>query len=242
MAHKAGTGTSRGKTFLWALLVLLALGVSFMSSKLASYYDGLNNFSFSVRSSDRAASKNDLEVLKQSYVSFSDMGLRYFADKFLFKDMFKYEAATMMVNEDWESAIDALTGHEDDPYALYMRSVAKYRFLYEAYQSDGAKKDKSIKEEILRRVSEEVRPDFESSVKKDLEVPGNFNAVFDFDLTSDPDATRKAMETPRPSQRFMLGLKPGDGQPGAKGRVKRSLPEKRLDDKSPGSGELRKKG
>lgn len=242
MSRKARTKTGRGKAFLWALLVLLALGASFMSSKLASYYDGLDNFSFSIRSSDRAASKNNLEVLKQSYVSFSGMGLRYFADKFLFKDMFKYEAATMMVNEDWESAIDALTGHEDDPYALYMRGVSKYRFLYEAYQSDGAQKDKSIKEEILQRVPEEVRPDFESSVRKDLKIPGNFNAVFDFDLTSDPEATRKAMETPQPSRRFMLGLKPNEGKPDAKGRVKRSLPEKRIDDKSPGSGELRKKG
>ena len=241
MAHKGRTRIGLGKTFFWVLLVLLALGVSFMSSKLASYYEGLDNFSFSVRSSDRASSKNNLEVLKQSYVSFSGMGLRYFADKFLFKDMFKYEAATMMVGEDWESAIDVLTGHEDDPYALYMRGVAKYRFLYEAYQSDGAKKDKSVKDEILRRVSEEVRPDFESSVKKDLKVPGNFKAVFDFDLTSDPDATKKAMETPRPSRRFVLGLKPEEGQP-AKGRTKRSLPEKRIDDKSPGSGELRKKG
>lgn len=240
MAKKVKERMGLGKIIAGSFIVLLSMGVSYVLSELAFYNRTLDRFSLSVRNYDRQESEKGLKALKESYLSFSALRLQYFADKYLFKDMYKYEAATTIVNEDYEKAIDMLSGHDDDAAALNMRGVAKYRILYSAYRSDAANKDKKIKEDIVRKVLEEVRPDFESAVKKGSGSANEFNYAYNYDLTSNPESAKKALESARPGLRFILGIKVEGRGPKAPGRVKPG--EKRLDDPAPGSGDTRKKG
>lgn len=242
MAKKAKERTGPGKIIAGFVVVLLFMGASSFFSKLADLNDTLDEFSLSVRNYDRDGANKGLEALKRSYVSFSDLKLQYFADRFWFKDMYLYEAAVAIVNEDFEKVIDPnwIRGHEDDYRALSMRGISKFRVLHAAYHSEAARKDQKLKDDILRMVLEEVKPDFEAAVKKGPGPAKDFNSAYNYDQTSDPKSARKALESVRPGLRFILGIKVEGQGPKRPGRVKPG--EKRVDDPSPGSGDTRKKG
>lgn len=234
--------SSRGfrRLIIYAVTLVFLSATSFLFFKFASYYRALEGFSLSIRSYDRIDSEKRFKDLKDSYNSFSAIGLRYFADKYLFKDMYKYEAAVAHVNEDFEKSINILTGHEDDSGALNMRGVAKFRILHAAYHSQAARSNPKLKEEILRKVLEEVRPDFESAVKKGPGPAEDFDSVFNYDLTSNPNSAKMALESVRPMPRFILGMQAEGRRPGLRGRMRPR--EKRLEDATPGNGDVRKKG
>lgn len=230
-----------GRWILAAVAVFLGLCASFAFYQLSTYNRALEQFNLGIRSYDRSESKKGLDAVKASYLSFSSLGLQYVADKYLFKDMYKYEAAENIVEEDYEKAIGLLSGHDDDREALNMKGVAKFRILHAAYHSEAADKDKKIKDDILRRVLEEVRPDFEASVKKGHGPAEDFNPIYNYDLTSDPNSAKAALESVRPTLRFTLGINVQGKDPGKTGRVKPG--QKRMDEPvAPGSGNAKKRG
>ena len=239
MSNKTGLKMGLGKWMIVLSLVIISVFASMVFSRLSRYSQALEDLSLSLSQYDRKGSEKGLESLKESYASFSNLGLQYFADKYLFKDMYKYEANIAHVNEDYEKAIDLLRGHDDDYEALNMRGVAKFRILYAAYHSEAAGKDQKIKEDILRRVLEEVKPDFENAVKKGPGPTYDFDSAYNYDLTSDPKLAKMALEAIRPPPRFILGIRVEGKGPRIPGRVN---PDKRLDDPMPGSGDSRKKG
>lgn len=239
MTKKTVNRMSWGRLITGAVIVSLSIIASILFSRLAVYNRELGNFSLAVSSSDRQAAEKGLANLKKSYSFFSNLGLQYFADRYLFNEMYKYEAAVSYVNEDWEKTVDLLAGHEDDFSALYMRGIAKFKILHAAYHSAAAKKDKQIRDDILRRVLEEVRSDFEAAVKAGPGPDLNFNSSYNYDLTSDPASAQRALESIKPAPRFILGTKSQGDKPG---RERKRPLDKRVDDPSPGSGDLRKRG
>lgn len=242
MTQKAVARISLGKVGFGIIVVVLSFLASFLFSKLADFNDTLDEFSLSVRNFDRDGANKGLEALKKSYVSFSDLKLQYFADRFWFKDMYLYEAAVAIVNEDFEKVIEPnwIRGHEDDYRAHSMIGVAKFRVLHAAYHSEAAGKDKKLKDDIHKKVLDEVSPDFKAAVEKGPGPAKDFNSAYNYDLTSDPKSARKALESVRPGLRFILGIKVEGQGPKRPGRVKPG--EKRVDDPYPGSGDTRKKG
>lgn len=240
MAKTKSIRMSLGRWIVVGILLSICFSASFVLFKYSSYLKALDEFSLAVKNFDRSEVAVKLNVLKKSYVSFSNLGLQYFADNYLFEDMYKYEAAAAFIDEDWEKAISLLASHEDDHQALNNRGVAKFRILHEAYHSEAAGKDKKIKEEILEKVLEEVRPDFEAAVKTGPGPDIDFNSSYNYDLTSDPEMAKKALESVRPTVRFILGIKvEGDGPKGPN-RVRPG--DKRIDDPTPGGGSTKKKG
>lgn len=241
MTKKKLAKLGRVKITLWVAMVILSLCVSFISSKWAEHSRNVNQFNLSVQNHDRGKAEKDLETIKKSYASFSELGLKYFADKYLFKDMYLYEAALHYVNEDYEKTIDLVSGHESDFRALSLRGMSKFRILHAAYHSEAAKKDKKIKEYIHGRVLEEVKPDFEQAVRSGPGLFKDFDSAFNYDLTSDPKSAKKALESMPLPAKLILGIKndgegPGD-QPDRQGPS-----DLRLDNPAPGSDEIKKRG
>lgn len=240
MAKKVRERVGLKKIILGLVIVLISVGASFILYKLANYNKTFDEFSLSVRNYDRLGSEKGFEALKKSYVSFSNLGLQYFADKYLFKEMYKYEAALAQVNEDWEKVSDFLADHDDDCQAQNMLGIAKFRVIKESYQSDAAKNNQNLKDENFKKVLEQVNPYFESAVKKCSGSPEYFNYAYNYDLTSDPELAKRALESVRPGLRYVLGIKvEGDG-PKRPGRSRSE--QKRIDDPDPGGGDAKKRG
>jgi len=176
------------------VLSVLFFGVSFLASDLSVFYGHFNSFSYSVRNYDRDEAVQGLENLKSDYGVFSSWKLRYFADRYFFNETYRYEAAVSILNENFEKAVNEdLKNREDDYYASYMLGIAKFKILHIAFQQAMAKKDKKQMAAILGLVLKQVRPDFEKCVKNGPGPAGNFNCSFDYDITSDPKSTQKAL-------------------------------------------------
>lgn len=232
------------RTVLWfAVIVAVSIPAYFLSRALANYNDHLNRFSFYAKNADKDGAAAELANIKNDYLILSRWQLKYFADTFLLNDLYLYEAEADFLNENYEEAIDRLKGHENDPRALYLMGISKFRVLYSAYHSDAAKRDESVKKDILKRVIEEVSPDFEGAVKKGPGPSKAFNYSYDYDLASDEGAAKKAMEGMPKHPQYVLGIKDQEGaQKGKAPGKKKDKEEKRVDDPTAGQNDTRKKG
>lgn len=224
------------------VITIFSLSAFFVFRALAQYSNNLDRFSFYSANNDKDGTANELVNLKNNYLEFSRWHLKYFADTYLFKDMFLYEARTAFLNEDYEGSLEWLKGHEDDPRAFYMSGIAKFRVLKAAYHSDAASKNEEIKNEIINKVMDDVRSDFEAAVKKGPGPTKAFNYSFDYDLSSDKKSAKQAMESLPQQPKFILGMK--KAQPGKDGKLpgKKDKSERRVDDPTAGQNDARKKG
>jgi len=230
MSKKTGrkSGFWLGLCFVFAVLSFV---VSFPASGLSVFYGHLNSFSYGVRNYDRDEVEKGLKNLENDYNVFSGWKLRYFADRWLFDKMYRYEAAVSIVNEDYEKAEETLKDHGDDYYASYMLGIAKFKTLRPAFQQATAKKDKEQMAAILVLVLKEVSPDFEKCVKEGPGPADNFNCSFDYDLTSNPESALKALMSQKPVPQYVLGIpggkNPNDGEPEKKGPPRLNPNEKK---------------
>ncbi len=208
---------SRVAVIVGFMLVTLSLLISVPLSNMANLNDHLDMFSSCIKNGDKDGAEKALKQLKADYNYLADMKLRYFADNFWFADVFLYEADIAYLAEDYDRVEKLLSGHENDYRAAYLAGLYKYRLFQSASQK--AKTEK-VKKEILSRAMERTMPDFEKCVKDGLGIVSNFNCSFDYDLVSNPESIKNALQNPKSGPKFILGIPAipsGSGQkPGQK--------------------------
>ncbi len=246
---RSKTNRKRG---LWIsggfILSVLVLGASFLASDLSVFFSHLNSFSYSVRNHDRDEAVQGLENLKSDYNVFSSRKLQYFADRWLFNKMYRYEAAVSILNENFEKVLNEdLKNRDDDYYVSYMRGIAEFKILRIAFQQAMAKKDKKQMAAIHKLVLERARPHFEKCVKEGPGPAKNFNCSYDYDITSNSSAAMKALMSQEPEPQYILAPpSPADKEkksPGGKEPDKKGPPQLTPDEKkNAGRGGAKKVG
>ena len=214
MSKQLQAGSGWKKILFGFLGVLLSLVVAFFASNLGDFYDHLDQFNSRVKDYDKEAAQGELEILRNYYSSFSGWGLRYLADKYLLSDMFLYEAEVAYLAEDYGAAIDGLKDHQDNPLALHIIGSSKFMVLRAAYQEDKARGGKNGKA-IIKKILDEVNPDFKKAVELGPGPAKAFEYSWNYDCTSNDDCLKRALESPKPKPKFVLGTsgKPTPGKP-----------------------------
>lgn len=225
------------------ILMVLAMGGAWLSSRLGNFYRQLNDFSWQVKEADFKAAQRSLAKLQQSYTDFNFWGMRYLADRFWFRKMFFYQARINYLGEDYEKVISALDQKKEDYQARHLLALAKYRIWQDAYQ---AEKDPKTRGEMVKKMISEVLDDLGEAVRMGPGPAVDFNLSFNYDLLSDERSAQKALANVRPAPKFVLKFSPAPGavQKGQK-KVpqKGNLPEKLdTEKKAPGTGFTKRRG
>ena len=209
--------TKRPRPLRWVGGLVLALVcfavVAVPASSLGDFYHHLDALSYHVRNRDATAARAELADVTAFYDRSRRWGMQWFADSYLFRDSFLHQVAFAYFTGDYQTIVADLEGKIDDHRASYLLGVAKFRLAqlrYRAIEGDGPAANRA-KAEIVREVLEEVNPDFERALRGD---PGErFDYKWNYDLTSDPDATRRALEQLKPVQPPEMAPIQGEGTP-----------------------------
>jgi hypothetical protein len=187
--------------------------VAVPASSLGNFYDHLDALSYHVRNRDAAPARAELADVTAFYDRSRRWGMQWFADSYLFGDSFLHQVAFSYFTGDYETIVADLEDKIDDPRASYLLGVAKFRLAqlrYRAIEGDSAAATRA-KAEIVNEVLEEVNPDFERALRSD---PGErFDYKWNYDLTSDPEATRRALEQLKPVEPPEMAPIQGEGTP-----------------------------
>ena len=205
-----------GVGLVGAIACLIAVAVP--SSTLGNFYLHLDELSYHVRNRDAAAARAELEEVTAFYDRSRRWGMRWFADSYLFSDSFLHRASFSYLTGDYENVVVDLQDKIDDHRASYLLGVAKFRLAQLRYRAieDGGAPAIRARAEIVNEVLEEVNPDFERALRGD---PGErFDYKWNYDLTSEPEAVRRALERLEPAEPPEDELMKGAGTPARRRR------------------------
>mgnify|MGYP000740016901 CR=1 FL=1 len=106
-----------------------------------------------------------------------------------------------------------LSDEIDDPRASHLLASAKFMLARERYRAiDGENADAQVrKEAIILEVMETVNADYERALRGDTD--DRFEYKWNYDLTSNPEAIRRALEAPREIEPPELEQMKGEGTP-----------------------------
>ena len=197
--------------FVLALLFFFAVWVP--SRSLAAFYGGLDGLSDSIRRGDFDAAEGQLAEVSAFYESSRGWGMQSIADAYLFQDAFLQQASVSYLTGDYEGVVADLADEIDDPRASHLLGSAKFLLARERYRAiDGESADAQVlKEAIILEVMETVSADYERALRGD--TTDRFDYKWNFDLTSDPEAIRRALEAPREIEPPELEQMKGEGTP-----------------------------
>ena len=197
--------------FVLAVLFLIAVAVP--SRGLAGFYDQLDSLSDSVRRGDFEQAEVDLSAVTTFYQDSRGWGLQWAADAYLFRDAFLQQASYNYLTGDYEAVVRDLADEVDDPRASYLLASAKFQLARQRYRAipDDAPEGEAQRQAIIQEVLDQVNADYERALRGDLD--GRFSYKWNYDLTSDPDATRRALEAPREAAPPELEQMKGEGTP-----------------------------
>ena len=135
------------------------------------------------------------------------------ADSYLFQDAFLQQAFYSYLTGDFQVVVDDLADEIDDPRASYLLASAKFMLARQRYRAiDGENPNAQVqKEAIILEVMETVNADFERALRGD--TTDNFDYKWNYDLTSNPEAIRRALELPREIEPPELEQMKGEGTP-----------------------------
>ena len=201
----------------WAVGLVLVLAflmaAALPASSVGSFYSHLDALSYHVRNRDEGAARAELDEVTAFYERSRRLGLQWFADSYLFADSFLHQAAFSYFTGDYETIVESLQDRIDDHRASYLLGVAKFRLAqdrYRAIEGAGAAAARA-KADIINEVLDEVNPDFERALRG---APGGrFDYKWNYDLTSDPAAIRRALETLTADEPPELQEMKGEGPP-----------------------------
>jgi hypothetical protein len=135
------------------------------------------------------------------------------AESYLFQDTVFQRASYSYLTGDYEGVVDDLADQIDDPRASNLLASAKFMLARERYRAiDGENPDAQVrKEAIILEVMETVNADYERALRAD--VTDRFDYKWNYDLTSNPEAIRRALEAPREIEPPELEQMKGEGTP-----------------------------
>ncbi len=198
-------------TFVLALVFFV--GVWLPARSLSSFYANLDGLSESVSRSDFERAEAQLAEVAAFYEGSRLWGMQQLADSYLFQDAFLQQASYSYLTGDYETVVADLADEIDDPRASELLAHAKFLLARERYRAiDGENANAQVeKEAIILEVMETVNADYERALRGDTD--DRFEYKWNYDLTSNPEAIRRALEAPREIEPPELEQMKGEGTP-----------------------------
>ena len=195
------------------LAVLFLLGVAVPARTLAGFYGHLDALSDSVNRGAFTEAAVELEEVNAFYERSRGWGLEWFADSYLFRDAFLQQAAYNYLAGNFETVVRDLSDEIDDPRASHLLANAKFQLARQRYHAiDPDDPDaETLKVAIITEVLEDINADYERALRSD--ETDRFDLKWNYDLTSDAEATRRALEPPREIQAPQMEQMKGEGTP-----------------------------
>jgi hypothetical protein len=193
-------------------LIFFAL-VSVPARSLSAFYTNLEGLSDSVERADYETAETQLAEVSAFYQGSRAWGMQWFADSYLFRDTFLQQASYNYLTGNYETVVEDLADEIDDPRASHLLGSAKFQLARLRYRAipDEDENGEAHKLAIIQEVLEDVNADFERSLRSDRS--GRFDYKWNYDLTSDPEAVRRALEPLREVEPPQLEQMRGEGTP-----------------------------
>lgn len=197
----------------FVLAVVFYFLVSGPSTSLAGFYEELDGLSDSVRRGSFEQAETDLSQVTAFYEESRGWGLQWLAEAYLFRDAFLHQAAARYLQGDYQAVVRDLDDEVDDPRAAYLLASAKFQLARQRYRAvpDDDPTGMDVRAAIIQEVLEDVNADYERALRGDQE--DRFEYKWNYDLTSNPDAVRLALEPLREMQAPELEQMKGEGTP-----------------------------
>ena len=197
----------------FVLALLFFVGVWVPSRSLAAFFTNLDVLRESVRRSDFERAETQLAEVTAFYEGSRVWGMQQIADSYLFRDAFLQQASYSYLTGDYETVVADLSDEVDDPRASHLLASAKFMLARQRYRAiPGENIDAQVqKEAIVLEVMERVNPDFERALRGD--ESDRFDYKWNYDLTSNPEAIRRALEPPKEIEPAELEQMQGEGTP-----------------------------
>ena len=182
------------------LAVIFLVIVASPARSLAGFYDHLDLLSDSVSRGDFEQAETELDQVTSFYERSRGWGLQWVADAYLFGDAFLQQASYSYLTRDFETVVGELADEVDDPRASSLLAGAKFQLARQRYRAiaDDDPDGETIKAAIIEQVLDDVNADYERALRSD--DTDEFDYKWNYDLTSDPDATRRALEPVRAAE------------------------------------------
>lgn len=197
----------------FVLAVIFLVVVAVPARSLSGFYLTLDELSDSVRRNDFDQAETKLSEATAFYESSRAWGVESLADSYLFREAFLQQASYSYLTGDYETVVNDLADDVDDPRASYLLASAKFqlaRIRYRAIPADDADAE-ARRQAIIQEVLDDVNADYERALRADVDGP--FEYKWNYDLTSDADATRRALEIPPEAAPPELEQMKGEGTP-----------------------------
>lgn len=197
----------------FVLAVVFYFVVAGPSRSLANFYEELDGLSDSVRRESFEQADAQLTQVTAFYEESRGWGLQWLAEAYLFRDAFLQQAAARYLQGDYEAIVRDLADEVDDPRAAHLLASAKFQLARQRYRAvpDDDPAGMDVRAGIIQEVLEDVNADYERALRGD--EADRFEYKWNYDLTSNPDAVRLALEPLREMQAPELEQMKGEGTP-----------------------------
>lgn len=197
----------------FVLAVLFLALVSVPARSLSRFYGHLDGLSESVARGDFDQAESELSDVTGFYERSRNWGMQWFADAYLFNDAFLQTASYSYLTGDYAAVVRDLANEIDDPRASHLLGSAKFQLARQRYRAipDDSETGEAQKLAIIQEVLENINADYERAIRSD--VTGRFDYKWNYDLTSDPEAVRRALEPLREVEPPQLEQMRGEGTP-----------------------------
>ena len=197
----------------FVLAVVFLVAVAMPSRSLARFYGQLDTLSDSVRRGDFTQAEVDISEITMFYERSRAWGLAWVTDAYLFRDAFLQQASYNYLTGGYEAVVRDLADKVDDPRASHLLGSAKFQLARQRYRAipEDEPEAEGLRQAIVEEVLDDVNGDYERAVRTD--TGGHFDYTWNYDLTSDAEATRRALEPLREIDPPELEQMKGEGTP-----------------------------
>jgi hypothetical protein len=202
------------KSVLGLVLALLFLAaVALPARALARFYGHLEDLNDTIRRGDFQGAEAGLREVTAFYERSRRWGLQWVTDPYLFRDAFIQQAAYKYLIGDYEAVVRDLADKIEDARASHLLASARFQLARRQYRAIAPDDPggEGRKAAIIQQVLDEVSADYERALRRD--TGDRFDLKWNYDLTSDADATRRALEVPKAVEPPELEPMRGEGPP-----------------------------
>ena len=212
----------RERSFKFVLGLVFALvflaAVALPARALASFYGHLEELNDTIRRGDFKSAEAGLREVTAFYERSRRWGLQWMTDAYLFRDAFMQRAAYNYLVGNYGAVVRDLADKIDDSRASHLLASARFQLARQQYRAiaPNAPGAEGRKAAIIQQVLDEVSADYERALRSDTE--DRFDLKWNYDLTSDAEATRRALELPVEIEAPEVERMRGEGPPARRRR------------------------